>query len=72
MPAFDVCHPQIVRALENDGWTIVAENVHYRINKRSIFIDLRAERLNNGNSDNILLAEVKCFTEKENWVVVWN
>jgi XisH protein len=67
MPAFDVCHPKVVRALENDGWIIIAENVHYRLNKRSIFIDLRAERLNNGNSDHILLAEVKCFAEKENW-----
>ena len=69
MPASDVCLPQVLRALENDGWQIVAQNEHYRINKRSIFIDLRAEHLENGSSATILLAEVKCFAEKESWTI---
>jgi len=67
VPAFDNCQPQVIHALEHDGWRIVAQNEHYRIKKRSIFIDLRAERAINGNVENMLLAEVKCFAEKENW-----
>jgi hypothetical protein len=67
MPASDLCLPQIIRALEDDGWQIVVQNEHYRIDKRSIFVDLRAERLENGSSETILLAEVKCFSEKESW-----
>jgi hypothetical protein len=67
VPASDICLPQVLRALENDGWQIVVQNEHYRIDKRSIFVDLRAERLENGSSETILLAEVKCFSEKESW-----
>jgi hypothetical protein len=67
MPANDVCLPQVLGALKNDGWQIVVQNEHYRIDRRSIFVDLRAERLENGSSETILLAEVKCFSEKESW-----
>lgn len=65
MPAFDVCHEQVVHALEKDGWQIVVEHEQYRYQHRSIYVDFRAERQENGSTQNILLAEVKCFTDEK-------
>lgn len=65
MPAFDVCHGQVVRALEKDGWRIVIEHEQYRYQRRSIYVDFRAERQKDGSRQNILLAEVKCFADEK-------
>ncbi len=61
MPAIDSCQPQVIRALEKDGWRIETEGRRFRKEKRAIMIDIRANYGSNGQSRQILLAEVKCF-----------
>jgi hypothetical protein len=61
MPAFDQCHEQVVRALQKEGWNVEAEQVTLSLGKRRIFVDLRAVRGVNGNRQQIMLIEVKCF-----------
>lgn len=62
MPALDDCHPQVVRALEKEGWHVEARPFQMKIQKRRIYIDLEATRQINGSKHHILLVEVKCFT----------
>ncbi|MCU0482289.1 MAG: hypothetical protein MUE54_13935 [Anaerolineae bacterium] len=61
MPAVDTCQPQVIRALEKEGWRILLGETRFRKYKRSIMIDIRAVHGANGSSKQILLAEVKCF-----------
>jgi hypothetical protein len=61
MPAIDTCQPNVIRALEKDGWRILLGETRFRKYKRSIMIDIRAVHGANGSSRQILLAEVKCF-----------
>ena len=62
--AFDVCHEQIVRALETAGWKIDGESVQLSVEERTGFIDIRARRDSNGSSRQILFVEVKCFADE--------
>lgn len=61
MPAIDTCQPQVIRALERDGWRIHGTNVFRYHDERHIFIDIEAVHGANGSTRQILLAEVKCF-----------
>lgn len=64
MPALDQCHPQVIRALEKDGWEIVASPFTLTVHRDALlFVDVRAQRLENGESKVVLLVEVKCFPE---------
>jgi len=69
MPRLDDCHPQIVRALEKDGWKV--QDAPFRIvlsKRRVIYIDVEASRGTNGSRQQILLAEIKCFPESQNTI----
>jgi XisH protein len=63
MSAIDNCQPQVIQALEKEGWSISPRQFRVQTDDRSIFIDLKASRQMNGRQANILLAEVKCFPE---------
>src|SRR5262245_43273789 len=63
MPRLDDCHPQVVRALEKDGW-ITTTSYRLFIHKRRAFVDIGATRQINGTREQILLVEVKCFTDR--------
>lgn len=39
MPAIDTCQPQVIRALEKDGWRVRQSPFHLADEKRSIFVD---------------------------------
>jgi hypothetical protein len=67
MPAIDVCHPHIVRALQKDGWTVEPQPLPARVGRRRALIDISASRTNNGTSQQILLAEVNCFQNRASW-----
>jgi hypothetical protein len=64
MPRLDDCHLQIVRALEKEGWK-VSNAFHIRTQKRVVYIDALAWRGTNGESQQILLAEIKCFPDTQ-------
>ncbi|MCL4254421.1 MAG: hypothetical protein KJ043_11665, partial [Anaerolineae bacterium] len=42
MPSIDSCQPQIIRALEKDGWRVFIQNAHFYNDGDSIYIDLGA------------------------------
>lgn len=65
MPVLDNCHHDVVSALEKDGWSIKSENEFYRHGNRSIFIDIRAEKIETGQVERVLLAEIKCFSDEQ-------
>jgi hypothetical protein len=62
MPAIDVCEPQVIRALEKDGWHIVDKPHLIRIANTIIYADMSLEQHSNGDSKEIIVVEVKCFT----------
>jgi hypothetical protein len=63
MPALDKCHPQIVRAMEKDGWQVDPLPHPLRVQNRRVFVDISATRRVNGSGKRVLLAEVKCFAQ---------
>jgi hypothetical protein len=43
MPRKDIYHDSVKIALEKDGWRIVRENLHLKIDEDELFVDLEAE-----------------------------
>lgn len=64
MSRLDVCHNQVVNALQKDGWAVDQFPFVLVTETRRAFVDIRAVRKNNGHDEQILLAEVKCFTQR--------
>lgn len=65
MPKLDQCHPQIVLALEKEGWRVDEKPRRLVHEERLVFIDIRATRRVNGSRQQILLAEIKCFPDRD-------
>lgn len=65
MPALDYCHQNVVHALQNDGWIVDPKPVRITADERTVFIDIQARKPTNGRSQQILLAEVKCFPDRK-------
>lgn len=63
MPAIDTCQPQVIHALEKDGWRIHQSPFHLADEKRSIFVDALLTKGVNGASQQLLLTEIKCFSQ---------
>lgn len=66
MSALDACEPQIIRALEKDGWQIVAKPHHIIFDERIVFADFSARHVNEDDENFIVVLEVKCFTNPKN------
>jgi hypothetical protein len=64
MPRLDDCHHHIVSALEKDHWNVGNRPEQFYAPDRTVFIDIRATRGTNGTSQQILLAEIKCFPDR--------
>ena len=58
MPAKDRYHDVVVRALQKDGWTIIAEQVALSMPARRLWIDIRAQK---EAQNALILVEVKGF-----------
>jgi len=65
MPRLDDCHEQVVHALEHDGWNVDSKPRRLIHEERLVFIDIQAAKGVNGSRQQILLAEVKCFPDRE-------
>ena len=62
MPARDLLHPVVRRALERDGWEVTADPLVLKVGRRAVFVDLGAERLLGASRGSIHIAvEVKSF-----------
>ena len=65
MPALDQCHEQVVRALQKDGWQVNDTPLRLSTAQRTVYIDIEASRNLNGNFQQIVLAEIKCFRDRD-------
>jgi len=63
MPAIDSCQPQVIRALEKDGWNVQQSPFHFADERRSIFVDVLMIKGINGARQQLLLTEIKCFSQ---------
>lgn len=65
MPALDACEPQILRALQKDGWAIVTKPFAIRTNTHTVYADCLLERKQNGQNEQVIILEVKCFSNPQ-------
>lgn len=62
MPARDIYHNSVKRALQKDGWTITHDPFPLKIGKKHLSADLGAERLISAEKDiKKIVVEVKSF-----------
>ncbi|MDJ0697114.1 MAG: element excision factor XisH family protein [Mastigocoleus sp. MO_167.B18] len=62
MPARDIYHNTVKRALQNDGWTITHDPFPLQIGKKRLSVDLGAERLISAEKGiQKIVVEVKSF-----------
>jgi hypothetical protein len=64
MPAFDQCHEQVVRALQNEGWQVIKAPLRVRFKSRQVYIDVEMSRGTNGNHELMVVVEIKCFPDE--------
>lgn len=65
MPAKDIYHDTVRRALEKDGWTITDDPFHLKWGRKDAYVDVGAEKLFVAEKDNRKIAvEVKSFLGK--------
>lgn len=68
MPAIDNCEPQIVHAVEKDGWMVIDQPylLHFPRERGYVLADLRLQRVD--SSAQIIVLEVKCFHQRSKWL----
>lgn len=63
MPARDLLHEHVRRALISDGWTITHDPLRLRWGKKDVYVDLGAERFVGAQKGEVRIAvEIKSFT----------
>jgi hypothetical protein len=65
LSAIDACEAQVIRALQKDGWTIVSKPFAIRTNEHTVYADCMLERKHNGQSELVIILEVKCFSNPQ-------
>jgi hypothetical protein len=58
MPTEDICQPEVVVALQKDGWTITGQQIYIPKPDLYVFIDIEAAK-----EDSQAYIEVKCFPD---------
>ncbi len=67
MPAKDIYHDTVKRALIKDGWTITKENLHLPWGGTDTYVDIAAEKIFIAEKEGRKIAvEVKSFIGKSN------
>lgn len=66
MPAYDNCEPKIINALQKDGWRILEKPLMIRTETYDVFADCLLQHAGNGRMNQIIVVEVKCFTNPKN------
>jgi hypothetical protein len=61
MPAYNQCHPQVVRTLEREGWEVRRSPLFLDSGERTLFVDLELVRKTQDQDERIMVVEVKCF-----------
>jgi len=65
LSAIDACEPQVLRALQKEGWEIVSKPFAIRTNEHTVYADCLLERKTNGQSEQAIILEVKCFSNPQ-------
>ena len=65
MSAIDACEPEVLRALQKDGWSILSKPFAIRTNEHTVYADCILERKRNGQNEQVIILEVKCFTNPQ-------
>ncbi len=55
----------MLRALQKDGWTILSKPFAIRTNEHTVYADCILERTQNGQNEQAIILEVKCFTNPQ-------
>lgn len=63
----DKCHPSVVRALEKAHWRVSPKSERIDTAYRTVYIDIKASRQNGTGLQVVLLVEVKCFDNPDNY-----
>lgn len=63
MPAQDKCQNTVEHALQKAGWSIEKKQLSFPLGSTSLYVDIRARRMNEDNDEQILVAEAKCFSK---------
>jgi len=63
LPAKDIYHENMKKALTKDGWTVTHEQMHLKWGAKDMYVDLGAEKLMAAEKDGRKIGvEVKSFT----------
>lgn len=65
MPALDQCHQQVVNALIKAGWQVDPQPLRLDLPNRHLFVDILAQRINEDEQKQIIVIEVKCFSNPD-------
>jgi hypothetical protein len=64
--ALDSCHYQVVNALTKAGWSVEPNIYVMELDRVRIYPDIRARQVN-GQVEELLIVEVKCFSDEDNY-----
>jgi hypothetical protein len=65
LSAIDSCEPQVLSALQKAGWSIVHKPFVIRTNEHTVYADCMVERKENGQREQAIILEVKCFSNPQ-------
>jgi hypothetical protein len=66
MSALDACEPQVIRALEKDGWQIVKKPYRIISPAHTVLADVMFQGIIDNEVRQVVILEVKCFTDPQN------
>jgi hypothetical protein len=66
MSALDACEPQVIRALEKDGWQVLRKPARIYSTARPLYADVLFEGIIDNEERQVVIMEVKCFTHPQN------
>jgi hypothetical protein len=61
--AVDSCEPEVIAALEKQGWRVKEKPMALRAGRRNVYADLRVSRLTEDFEEMRIVVEVKCFDD---------
>src|SRR5690606_11495586 len=61
--AVDSCEPEVIAALEKQGWRVKAKPLYLRTGDRQVAADLALSRRHDDHEEYIIVVEVKCFPD---------
>jgi hypothetical protein len=70
MPASDLCEPHVIAALQKEGWQVIGHQLSLHLpQNHHLFIDLLIQRGYQAASEQILVLEVKCFSQPDSYLL---